>query len=166
MTMRTRVVLGACSVAIIGIVVITATALGPPAPRPWLVSSGILAVIMAVQSATSDPRELILAMLFSLPPVFALVADGSSAWLIGPLGVLLLLAGELNALRWDAPRTGPLEAVKRRRLFRAGQLAGLGLAGSLLVMAVASGPSPDGTLTVAVASVLLVVLGSAVLRRT
>lgn len=165
MMMRPRAVLGACSVAIFGIVVVTTAALGPAAPRPWLVSSGILAVIMAVQSATSDPRELVLAMLFSLPPVFALVADGSPTWLIGPLGVLLLVAGELNALCWDVPRTGPLDAVKRRRLFRAGQLAGLGLVGSLLVVAIASGPSPDGTLTVAVASVLLVVLGRAVLRR-
>lgn len=166
MMVRPRAVLGACSVAIIGIVVVTATALGPGAPRPWLISSGILAVIMAVQSATSDPRELVLAMLFSLPPVFALVADGSPTWLIGPLGVLLLVAGELNALCWDAPRAEPLDAVKRRRLHHTGQLAGLGLAASWLVMAVASGPSPDGTLTVAVASVLLVILGSVVLRRT
>lgn len=165
MMMRPRAVLGACSVAIIGIVIVSAAALGPAAPRPWLISSGILAVIMAVQSAMFDPRELVLAMLFSLPPVLALVADGSPTWLIGPLSVLLLVAGELNALCWDAPSTGPLDAVKRRRLLRAGQLAGLGLAGSLLVMAVGSGPSPDGTLTVAVASLLLAVLGSAVLRR-
>lgn len=160
-----RVVLGVGSVAIVAVVVVAAAALAPDGARPWLLLSGVLAVVAAVQGVASDPRDLATALLLSLPPVIALVADGSPTWLIGPLGALLLVAGELNALSWECQVARPIGPVKRRRLLATGQLASIGVAASLAVGVVARGPWPGGTATAVVAAAALAALGGVVFRR-
>lgn len=161
-----RLILGSCSVAIIAVVAVTAAALGPEAAQPWLLLSAGVAVITAVQGAASDPGDLAPALLFGLPPVIGLLADGSPTWLIGPLAVLLLVAGELNALAWESRGSGPLSTMRRHRLRSVGQLAAVGLVASLLVWMVGQGPAPRGTVAAVVAGVALAALGGVVFRRS
>lgn len=166
MMLRPRLILASCSVAIIVLVVTTGAALGPESVRTWLLLSAGLAVITAVQAAASDSADLAPALLFSLPPVIALLADGSTTWLIGPLGAALLVAAELNALGWESHGTGPLSAMRSHRLRSMGQLAALGLAASLLVALVGRAPSPPGTVAAVVAAMALAALGGVVFRRS
>lgn len=101
-----RRILAFASWAIIAVVLGAATALGPRDERVWLLFCGVLALAAALQSATSDPAALAPSLLLSLPPVVALVADGSPTWMIAPLGTALLMAGELNALSWEEGQHG------------------------------------------------------------
>lgn len=161
-----RIVAGSCSVAVVLLVVATAAVLGPDGARSWLLVSGGVAVIAAIQAVTSDPADLAPALLFSLPPVIALLADGSPTWLIGPLGALLLLAGELSALSWDLTGTKPMSTLRRQRLRSMGQLTVLALAASLLVTIVGRAPSPRGTVAALLAATALTAFGGVVFRRT
>lgn len=160
-----RVALGIGSVAIVAVVVVAAAALAPEEARPWLLLSGVLAVVAGVQGVASDPSDLATALLLSLPPVIALVADGSPTWMIGPLGALLLVAGELNVLSWECQVARPIGPVNRRRLVSTGQLASMGVAASLAVGLVARGPWPGGMAAAAVAAAALAALGGVVFRR-
>lgn len=155
MTMQPRVIFASCSVAIIIVINVTAVILGPIALRPLQVVSGLIAASVAVQSVRWNPAGLAPALYFSLPPVIALLAGESPAWLIGPLGASLLVASELNALSWECRGSGPIDGLARRRLLNIGQLGGLGLVASLAIPAVASGPSPGGTAAVVVAAIAL-----------
>lgn len=127
-----RRLLATASVGLILFVVITSIALGPAGSRIWLLASGVLAAVLALQSVSLRPADLGPSLLFSLPPVLALAAHGSPARLIGPLGALLFLAAELGALSWECQGGFPLRAVQQRRL-----LEGLGLSAVGLVAALA-----------------------------
>lgn len=131
MTTRPRVLLAAASVAITVFVVGAAALLGPSGARPWLVADVVIVAIVAVQSAGSDPRDLNAALLLSLPPVAALLAEGSPTWLIGPLATLLLVASELNALSWACERAAPMTGVQRGRLRDVARLGALAFVASL-----------------------------------
>ncbi|NIS33410.1 MAG: hypothetical protein GWN07_23095, partial [Actinobacteria bacterium] len=125
MTTPARVILAACSVAIIVVVNATAAALGPDDARPALLLCGLVALRGAVQSAASNPAGFTSALYFSLPPVIALLAEDSPTWLIGPLGALLLVASELGALSRELHGTGPIDALAWRRLLNIGRLGAL-----------------------------------------
>lgn len=161
---RARVVLASCFVSIIAFVVVVAAMLGPDEAQPWLLFCGVAALIAAVQSAASDPSDLGLALLLSLPPVIFLVADGSPTWLVGPFGALLLIAGELNARSWECEGAGPVSATNWRRLKDTGQLSSLALAASLVVGAVASGLSPGGAVAALLAATAIATAGLVVFR--
>lgn len=161
-----RIILGSCSVAIILLVVAIATALGPEGARLWLLVSGGIAVLTAIQGAASDPADLTPALIFSLPPVIALFAPGSPSWLIGPLGAFLLLSGELNALSWASQPARPMNSVRRHHLRGTAELVSFGLIASLVITMLGRGPSPDGTLAVLVAATALAALARVLFRRT
>lgn len=157
MTTRPGVILAACSISMIAVVNAAAVSQVPPASRAPLLLCGSLAIVIAMQAAIRDPAALAGALLFSLPPVIALVADDSPTWLIGPLGVMLLVASELNALKWELRGAGPKEAVAPR-LRSIGHLGALGLAASLAVGVVATGPSLGGTAAVILGGTALAAL--------
>jgi hypothetical protein len=159
-----RVLLASASVALITGVVWLAVALGPPQGRLLLVGCGVLAVATAVQSVSAAPEDLTLAVLFTLFPLLALLGEESPTWMIGPLGVLLFLAAELNALSWDA--RGPLSytAAQRRRLVDAIILTTVGSSGILIVGLGVDGPLPTGTWAVVLAGITLGALAHVVLK--
>lgn len=165
---RPRLLLAVASVAIILLVVATGAALGPLDIRRWLVFSALLAVIGAIQSVASDQGDLTAALLLSLVPVTALLADGSPSWLIVPLGVLLLVAADLSALSWDCQGRERMTAVQRQRLRDIAPPALLALAGSLAVVGVAAAPASGGalvgTVAAAAAAVALAAIGRLVFR--
>lgn len=166
MKAKTGVVLGASSVAIVAAVGLSATRVSTSDPKVWLYFCVALAVATAFQSVTSEPRDLTPALLFSVPPVMALVAEGSPTWLIGPLGVLLLLAGELSALSWEfqgEDRPGP---VTVRRLGRTALLVALALAASVTVDVASRLPILEGTPAFMMAAAALAGIGLVVFRRS
>lgn len=165
MTTRPGVTVACCSVAIVALVNATAAALGPDEARRMLLLCSIVALGIAGHSAAWNPAGFPAALYLSLPPVIALLADDSSTWLIGPLGALLLVAGELHALSWECRGTSPIDAMARRRLLNIGQLGALGLMASLAVALVASGASPGGTAAVVVAALALAALAHITFRR-
>jgi len=156
---RARWVLASAFLVVFVGAVALAVALGPREARVLLVALGILAVAAAVQSVTSEPRDLIPALVLALPPVIALVADGSPTWLIGPLAVLLFLAGELNTLSWECRGPFPMSAVQRRLLLDALALSLLALAGVLVVEAVVTLEVAGGRIAAALAALALGSLG-------
>ena len=151
--------LAAASVAMLALVVTVAVVAGPEHGRLWLILVGGLAVVVAVQSVFSEPGDLILALVLSLLPVVALSAEGSPTWLMGPLGVLLFVSGELNALSWTCRGPTGLSNVQRRRLLGVAPVALLALGGALAVSAVPPLPVFAGTLAVGLAGVLLASVG-------
>lgn len=153
-----RVVLASCSVAVIATVNATAAAVALDDARPLLLLCSVVALGAAVQSAAWNPAVLTSGLLFSLPPVIALLAGDGPTWLIGPLGALLLVGAELNALSWQCRGGGLHDVLARRRLWKVGQLGVLGLAASLVVAAAASGPSPGGTPAIVIAAIALAAL--------
>lgn len=164
MTSRARFVLRSSSIVAVVIVVGTAALFGPRDLRVWLLLCGALAVIAAAQAATLDPSDLTPALLLSLPPVIALLADGSPTWMIGPLGALLLVAGELNVLSWESQGIGPASGA-RRRLLNTTRLAGLGLAAALPVALLDAGQWLSGTTAVLLAAGAIAGLGALVFGR-
>jgi len=132
-----RVVLASCSVALVALVVVTGALLGPDGARTWLLVCGAAAVFAAAQTASSNPADLTPTLLLALPPVLGLLAGDSPAWLIGPLGALLLAASELNALAWECRGADSLSAANRRRLADVFRLVALGAGASLVVGLVA-----------------------------
>jgi hypothetical protein len=164
MTVRPRVVLTSASVALIAIVNVTAVALGPEHARVWLLVSGLLAVGAALQSIAWEPDDLMAALLFSLPPVIALVGHGSPTWLIAPLGTLLFVAAELNSLSWEFDGVAPEDDVLQRRLRSIGMLSALGLGVSLVVYAAGALPAPGSAVVIIIAASAVVALGRLLFR--
>jgi hypothetical protein len=156
---RPRTVLAAASVVLLLAVLVTALAAGPYLHRPWLAFCGLLALAMALPSITSEPKDFAWVLVFSLPPVAALVARGSPTWLAGPLAALLLVSAELNTLSWEWEPGGAFDRVRRRRLTEVAWVAGFGLAASLAVLMVARRPVMDGTIAVVAAAGGLAAVG-------
>lgn len=154
-----RALLAAASVAIIGAVCFSAALLGPETARPWLLLCGVAAVVTAVQTVAADERDLPAALILSLPSIASLLADGSPAWLVGPLSALLLAAGELNALSWRAAAQGPLTAVNRRRLKAIISLASMGIAAGLVVTLATRLPVLNGIPAIATGAATLIGIG-------
>jgi hypothetical protein len=154
-----RWVLAAASLALFGGVLILAVSLGPPEAGFLPLAFAVLAGAAVVQSLTSEPRDLIPALVLALLPVIALAAPASPTWLIGPLAVLLLLAAELNALSWDCRGPFPMSAAQRRRLVDIGVLVLLALGGVLVVEAVVAGGVAGGRIAAGLAALALAGLG-------
>lgn len=133
MRVRARPVLGAAAVALVTGVVTIGIAFGPPEAGGWLLIAAVPAVILTIQAAGSDPRDLIPAVLLGLFPVLALLLDGSPAWLIGPLAACLLLACELAALSWECQGERGLSPARRRRLLAAIRLGAIAAAAGLAI---------------------------------
>lgn len=152
---RPRTLIAMASVAATAIAVATAISSGPPEHRVWLGVSGLMGLAMTFPSLFVDPRDLLPALVFSAAPVMALVSDGSPGWLIAPLAVLLLVAGELNACYWQSAGPAGLRGYGLRRLTRIAQLSAITLVGSLAVAAAARAEWLDSTLAVGVASAAL-----------
>ncbi len=157
-----RNLLAAASVAAIALAVLVALAVGPRQHRAWLTISGLVGVAMAFPSLFTDPRDLLPSLVFSLPPVMALVADPGTGWLVGPLGVLVLVGAELNAACWAAEGSSVLHGAVRGRLLRIGQLALWGLGASVAATLAARLTWLDSTLAVVVAAGALAGLATVV----
>jgi hypothetical protein len=112
-----------------------AIAYGPPSTAVWMVIVSVGAAAFAVQSVVSDPADLTLAMLLCAAPILTLLGEGAPGWLIGPLAVMLLVGGELNALSWASQGGEALGVVGRRRLAASLRLAGTALVAALGVTA-------------------------------
>ncbi|MGD2068899.1 MAG: hypothetical protein PVI57_09535 [Gemmatimonadota bacterium] len=166
MKARTGHVLGASSVAIVAVVGLSATSLSTADSKVWLYFCVALAGATAFQSVASEPRDLMPALLFSLPPVMALAAEGSPTWLIGPFGVLLLLAAELSALSWEFQGEGPPAPVTIRRLGRIAPLVALALAASVTVYIASWAPVLRGTPAFMLAAAALAGIGWVVFGRS
>jgi len=151
-----RTVLMVATVVLIAGVAFVAAALNPPGTRAWLIGCAIIATATAVQAVTSEPRDLIPALLFALPPVVGLVSRGAPAWLGPPLACLLLLAGELGSLSWEGPVRMLEDGVLSTRLGEAGIVVVLGLGLAVLLDTIAGMGIPRGTWTMVVGSLGLV----------
>lgn len=156
MRARVRIVLMVATVVLVGGVALVAAVLNPHGTRAWLVFCGILAAGTAVQAATSEPRDLVPALLFALVPVVGLVSRGAPSWLGPPFAGLLLLAAELNALTWEGPARMLEDGVLSTRLQEAGLVAAVGLGLAVLLGAIARIGLPGGTWAVAAGSLGLV----------
>lgn len=165
MTGRAGILLASCAVTIFAAVNVAAATLGPAAARPLLLLFTVAAVGVAAQTAALEFAALRWALLFSMPPVIALVAEGSPTWLIGPLATLLFVASELCALSWEIRGAGSSAPIPWDRLRIVGQLGALGLVASLAVEGIASGPVLGGTLAVVLGGIALVGLALAVFGR-
>ena len=147
------------SVALIAIVGLVAVGFGPESRRGLLLLCSVAAVVIGRQSAIRDPSALTWALLASAPPIMALSAAVSPSWLIGPLAVLLLLAGELNALGWELRGAKGVESVARHRLLEMGKLGTTALLAALLVGLLPRGSAAGGFVPYLVAGLALVALG-------
>lgn len=156
--MRTpiRTVLMWATVALVGGVAFAAAALNPPGTRAWLIFCAIMATGLAVQAVTSEPRDLIPALLFSTPAVVGLVSKGSPAWLGPPLACLLLVAAELGSLSWEGPGRMIGDGSFLHRLGEVGFVAVLGLGLAALIHLIARPGIPGGTWAIVVGAVGLV----------
>jgi hypothetical protein len=135
-----RTVLMIATVGLVSGVALLAAALNPPGTRAWLVCCGVLATGTAVQAVTSEPRDLIPALLFALLPVAGLAPEGAPSWPGVVFAGLLLIAGELSALAWEGPLRASEDGSLQTRLQEAAVMAaaGLGVAALLGVLAGAS----------------------------
>lgn len=124
------------SVALLVVPSLIAIPFAPTEARPYLAIAFVATVAFAIQTAVSEPKDLLIALLLALAPVVALVGDGSPDWLAGPLAVSILLGAELNALAWASQGTDRLDELRRRRLRDALSLAALALGGTLVVTGV------------------------------
>lgn len=163
--MRAAHVLGVAAVGVVAIVAAFALALTPGESNAWVPFLGLLAAAAMIQSVVSEPNDLTAALLLALPLAGVVGSQPSTAWLVAPLGALLLLAGELNAVAWDTRGRDPGPGVARSRLGEIGILTGIGLVVAVLVGGAALLPFPTGALGVllgsaGVAGVGWVVFGS------
>jgi hypothetical protein len=126
----------------------------------WLLyASAAVATLTAVLAVTSSGEAIAGAFLFSLPAVLALLASDGGRWLIGPLGALLLLAGELSAWSWEYAGVVPAEPeVMSQRGLDVARLAGLGLLASVAVGVAGLGRLPGGSAAVVVAAIAVAAL--------
>jgi hypothetical protein len=159
---RTPTILGSLSVALFLVAGVVAVPLGPAGSRFVLLICAILAVLMAVQAAIAEPRDLGWALILGLVPIVALVSDGSPSGLVVPLGVLLFLACELNALRW---RVGPPALGRRptrQQIRGVVRLSVFGTVGAGITLWAAAITPPATTMAVALAALALAGAGAAV----
>jgi hypothetical protein len=151
------------SVALVALVNVGALAATPPGSGTWLTMFAVLAVAAAIQSALWDASDLVLALLFSIPPVAALAAYPGRAWLIAPLAAALLVAGELNSLGWELRGMRATDATGRvRGIVRLG-LTSFGAA--LVVAGVAARPLPLGPAAALAGAMAFIALAGVHLRR-
>lgn len=132
MTLTPKLLARASVVLMLGAMV-TATVHSPPGARVYLTVVAFGTAAFVIQSAVSEPRDLLVAALLCLAPVVSLVGEGSPGWLVAPLTVLILVGAELNALAWSSQGDEELDAVGRARLAGLPRLAVLGLGAALLV---------------------------------
>lgn len=138
-----RFVLMVATVGLVGGVALVAAASNPPGARAWLVCCAILATGTAIHAVTSEPRDLVPALLFALLPVAGLAPKGAPSWPGAVFACLLLIAGELGALIWEGPNRMAEDGSLYARVQEAALMAamGLGIAGLLGTVA---GASPFG----------------------
>ncbi|GMV05882.1 MAG: hypothetical protein AMXMBFR53_21590 [Gemmatimonadota bacterium] len=153
MNPRIRTVLAVATVGSVGGVALVAAALNPPGARSWLLVCAVVATAMAAQAVTSEPRDLIPALVLGLLPVAGLASAGTAAWLAAPFAVLLLLAGELSVLTWEDPARLWEDGSLVVRLREAGILGALGLGVAIVVGALGAVDLPGGTWAVVAGSV-------------
>ena len=89
MKLAARWVLASASLALFVGVLLLAVAHGPREARLLLLAFAVLAGGAAVQSLTSEPRDLIPALVLALPPVVALAALA-----LGSLGLVMFQRGD------------------------------------------------------------------------
>jgi len=148
-----RFVVGAGSVVAIALAVLIALAvMRPSMARGWLTPIGLVAIAVSISSVLASPRELLIALVLGAAPVMGLAADPGGSWLIGPLGVLLLVGGELNAWSWELGDPESVRPGGRRRGMQIAQLAGMGLGASLVVSVAARVALFSGLLAVSLAA--------------
>ncbi len=126
----------------------------------WLLyASAAAATLTAVLAVMSSGEAIAGAYLFSLPAVLVLLATDAGRWLIGPLGALLLLAGELSAWSWEYAGVVPADPeVMSQRGLDVARLAGFGLLASVAVSVAGLGRLPGGSAAVVVAAVAVAAL--------
>lgn len=165
MKSRIRMAIAVTAVGLVGGVAVTAAMLNAPGTRSWLLVCAVVATGMAVQAVTSEPRDLIPALVLALLPVVGLVSAESPSWLGLPFAALLLLAGELAALTWEDPARMHMDGSLSPRLREAGTLAILGLGFALVLGAFGTVELPGGTWAVSMGSLGLVGVAALVFYR-
>ncbi len=150
--MTLRHALAAASVSALAGAVLIALAAGTSPHRVWLGISGLLGVALTFPSLVTDPRDLLPALVFCVPPVIALAGDPGTTWLIGPLAVLLLVGAELGAASWEAEGKRASRGAGVQRTRRIGQLAALSLVGAVAVTFAARLVWLESTVAVVVAA--------------
>lgn len=155
--------ISSASVAAISSAVLIALALGPRQATVLLSVVGLVAIGMSISSVVAEPRELLAALVLGAAPVMGLAGAGGSAWMIGPLAVLLLVGGELNAWSWELGGTVSEERDARRRLTSIMRVAVIGLFSSLAVTIAAQSTLGGGLVAVTVAALALAGLGWVIL---
>ncbi len=163
MRIERRTVIGLASICTISTAVVMSWVLGPSETRIYLSVPALVAIAMSVSSVMAEPRELLAALVIGATPLMALVSDGAASWMIGPLGVLLLIGGELNVWSWELVGAGSVMPDGRRRLLSIMRLAVLGLFLSLAVGVAAQSTLFSGLVAVGVAAAALAALGWAIL---
>ena len=158
---RWRLATAGASVGTIAVVVVVAVAFAPATLGVWLSFFALLAVALALPGVFVEPRDLTWPLLLSLPPVVALLSDGSPTWLIAPLAALLLVAAELNALSWACEGPDPDSRIRIRRLGQIGVMGvvGLGAAGVVVGVAGAGAELLDGSWAVLVSGAAIAGIG-------
>lgn len=159
----TRVAVAASSVAAIALAVVLSLLLNPREIRAWLAVPGVVAVALSISSVVAEPRELLAALLFGATPVMGLAGEGAPSWMIGPLAVLLLVGGELNAWSWELGGSESAGRGGRRRLVDVGRLAAVGLVGSFAVSVAAQSTLLGGWVALGVAAGAIAGMGWVVL---
>ena len=122
------------AVGMVAGVALSALVLNPRSPNDYYLGLCVmLASATAVQAVSSQPRDLVPALLFALVPVAGLVSDRSPTWLGPVFAAILLLAGEISAWIWEGPTRMAQDGSLAGRVREAGILAatGLGLAALL-----------------------------------
>jgi len=158
-----RYVLQMASVCAVAAAVFVAIANGTQPASTWLLFPGLTAIALSVSSAVADPRELLPALVLGAAPVMGLAHPAAPHWLIGPLAVLLFVAGELNAWSWELVGHDPTGRDDRRRLMGIARSATTGLVAAFVLSLVARSTLLDGLAAVALASVALAGVGWIVL---
>jgi hypothetical protein len=147
------------SIAVILVTVFTAWAFALAEVRPFSLVFATTALLIGRQAALRDPSALTWALLAASVPIAVLVLGRSTEWLVAPLAVLLLVAGELNALSWTVRGASDSRDFSRRRLIDIAKLSLAALVASIVITIVPLAPPIGGTATVVAASTLLAALG-------
>ena len=161
---RWRLATAVASVGITAAVGLVAVAFAPGTLQVYLSIFALVAVALTLPGVFVEPRDLTWPLLFSLPPVVALVSEGSPTWLIAPLAALLLVAAELNALSWASEGPDPDDWIRSRRLKRIGILGGAGLVAAACVLALAGVRWMTGTWAVLLSAAAIAGIGALVFR--
>lgn len=156
-----RALVAAASVGAIAAAVALSLALGPQEIRALLTVPGVAAIALSVSSVVAEPRELLAALVLAALPTVGLAHEDASSWMIGPLAVLLLLGGELNAWSWELGGREPIEWG--RRLASVAQLAAMGMGASMAVSVAARAALLSGLAAVGVAAAATAALGWTIL---